>query len=47
MRSKARELRKSFPELRRLKALWSPSYFVRSVGGGSEETVKRYVENQT
>lgn len=43
----SRELRKSFPELRRLKALWSPSYFVRSVGGGSEETVKRYVENQT
>jgi putative transposase len=27
-------------------ALWSPSYFVSSVGGASIEVLKRYIENQ-
>lgn len=26
--------------------LWSPSYFARTVGNCSEETIKRYVESQ-
>lgn len=42
----SRALRKEFPGLRTLRALWSPSYFVRTVGGGNEEVVRRYVENQ-
>lgn len=43
----SRLLRKEFPHLMKMKALWSPSYFVRAVGGGNEDAVKRYVENQT
>lgn len=40
-------LRKEFPTLRsRLPTLWTRSYFVESVGHISEETVKRYIENQ-
>lgn len=27
-------------------ALWSPSYFVSSVGGAPLETLKRYIQNQ-
>jgi putative transposase len=43
----ARVLRAEFPYLRRLaKVLWSPSYFVASVGYVSESTVRRYIEHQ-
>lgn len=28
------------------KALWSPSYFVSSVGGASLEVLKKYIQNQ-
>jgi putative transposase len=41
------QLRNEFPELKsRLPTLWSRSYFVSSVGHVSEETVKKYIENQ-
>ena len=40
-------LRNEFPYLRnRAKVLWSPSYFVASVGYVSESTVRRYIEHQ-
>lgn len=40
-------LRKEFPWLRsRLPPLWNRSYFVESVGHISEETVRKYIENQ-
>ncbi len=42
----SRLLRIEFPHLRRLPALWSPSWFVSTVGGAPLEVVRRYVENQ-
>jgi putative transposase len=40
-------LRQEFPHLRNdAKVLWSPSYFVTSVGYASESTVHRYIEHQ-
>jgi putative transposase len=40
-------LRAEFPYLRRFaRVLWSPSYFVASVGYVSESTVRRYIEHQ-
>lgn len=43
----SRLLRKQFPILKsRLPSLWTRSYYCESVGHISEETVKRYIENQ-
>jgi putative transposase len=42
----SRRLRRELPRLRRLPALWSPSWFVSTVGGAPLDVVKRYVENQ-
>jgi putative transposase len=41
------KLRESFPELKsRLPCLWTRSYYAGTVGHVSEETVKKYIENQ-
>lgn len=41
------KLRKEFPKLKsRLPTLWTRSYFVKSVGHISEDTMKKYIENQ-
>lgn len=42
----SRRLRQEFPHLARMKSLWSPSWFVSTVGGAPLEVVRRYVENQ-
>ena len=42
----SRRLRAEFPHPRRLPALWSPSWFVSTVGGAPLDVVRRYVENQ-
>lgn len=43
----SRVLRQEFPKLRsRLPSLWTRSYYVESVGHISEETIKRYIEEQ-
>lgn len=43
----SRFLRQEFPHLRsRLPTLWSRSYFASTVGHVSEETVRKYIENQ-
>lgn len=39
-------LRRERPWLRKLPCLWSPSYYVESIGHISEETVRRYIEDQ-
>jgi putative transposase len=39
-------LRQEFPHLAPMKCLWSPSWFVSTVGGAPLEVVRRYVENQ-
>nr|WP_272819131.1 transposase [Scytonema hofmannii] len=39
-------LRKEFPELLKLPALWTPTYFVASTGQVSMMIVKKYIENQ-
>ena len=43
----ARELRKQFPTLKsKLPNMWTRSYYVESVGHISEDTVRRYIEEQ-
>ena len=39
-------LRKKYPQLCKLPALWSSSYYCGSVGHVSESVVKLYIENQ-
>ncbi len=41
----SRRLRQEFPHLAPMKCLWSPSWFVSTVGGAPLEVVRRYVEN--
>lgn len=42
----SRRLRQEFAHLARMKCLWSPSWFVCTVGGAPLEVVRRYVEGQ-
>lgn len=43
----ARKLREEFPSLKtRLPNMWTRSYFACSVGHISEESIKKYIENQ-
>ncbi len=42
----SRLLRQEFPRLRRLPSLWTPSWFVSTVGGAPLAVVRQYVENQ-
>jgi putative transposase len=42
----AKLLREEFPQLLKLPCMWTPSYFVGSVGNVSTETVKKYIEQQ-
>jgi putative transposase len=43
----SRVLRQEFPSLKsKLPTLWTRSYYCESVGHISEETVKKYIENQ-
>jgi len=44
----SRKVRQEFPQLRAKTsdALWSPSYFVGSVGGAPISVLKQYIENQ-
>jgi len=46
----SRELKKTYQELNKLtwknNALWSPSYFIGSVGGAPIEVLKQYIEQQ-
>lgn len=40
-------LRKEFPDLKkRLPTLWTRSFYVETVGCISEDTIKKYIENQ-
>lgn len=39
-------LRQEYRWLEKMKHLWSPSYYVESIGHISEETVRRYIEEQ-
>jgi len=43
----AKNLREEFPELKsRLPSLWTRSYYVESVGHISEDTIRKYIEDQ-
>lgn len=44
----SRKVRQEFPALQKkiADALWSPSYFVGSVGGAPISVLKQYIENQ-
>lgn len=39
-------LRSQFPHLRRLPSLWTRSYYAESIGHISEDTIRRYIEDQ-
>jgi putative transposase len=43
----SRMLRAEFKHLVKLPSLWTRSYYCESVGHISEETVKKYIEDQT
>ena len=40
------KLRKQFPFLKRIKSLWTHSYYVETIGIISEPTIKKYIEMQ-
>ena len=41
------KLRSEFPELKsKLPSLWTNSYYIETIGHISEDTIKRYIENQ-
>ena len=42
----SRRLREMYPQLRKLLVLWSPSYFVATVGYAVEDDVIAYIESQ-
>jgi putative transposase len=43
----SRILRREFPKLKsRLPTLWTRSYYIETIGHISEETVKKYIEDQ-
>ena len=39
-------IRKKYEWMRKYKALWSPGYFIESVGNMSEKVIKKYIDNQ-
>lgn len=40
------KVREKYKNYRKYKAFWSPSYYCESIGHISEETVKKYIEDQ-
>jgi len=40
-------LRKTYPQYRKYKSLWAPSYYCESIGHISESTVRKYINDQT
>lgn len=41
------ELRKRYPELRKLPCMWTRSYFASTAGNVSAETIQKYIEAQS
>lgn len=41
------ELRKKYPELRKLPCMWTRSYFASTAGNVSAETIQKYIEAQS
>ena len=41
------ELRKKYPELRKLPCMWTRSYFSSTAGNVSAETIQKYIEAQS
>lgn len=39
-------IRKKYNFMKKYKALWSPSYFIESIGNMSEKVIKKYINNQ-
>ena len=39
-------IRKKYKWMQKYKSLWSPSYFVESIGNMSEKVIKKYIDNQ-
>ena len=40
------QLSQEYPHLKKIPSLWTRSYFCGTVGKASEQTVKKYIENQ-
>lgn len=43
----SRLLRKEFLSLRKLPSLWTPAYFAATIGHVSQQTIERYIREQT
>jgi putative transposase len=41
------ELRKKYPELRKLPCMWTRSYFASTAGNVSAETIQKYIDAQS
>lgn len=42
----SKALRQEFPELLKMPTLWTRSYYCESIGHISEDTIKKYIDNQ-
>lgn len=42
----SRKLRMNYPNIKYFKAFWSPSYYIETIGHISEDTIKKYIDNQ-
>ncbi len=39
-------LRSKFPKLKRMKSLWTPSYYCETIGNINQQTIINYINNQ-
>jgi putative transposase len=41
------DLRREFPQLRKLPSMWTRSFFLSTAGNVSQETIRKYIERQS
>lgn len=46
IKGRTAQLRRVYPQIKKIPTMWSRSYYIGSVGHVQEETVKNYIKNQ-